>query len=73
MEFEEKPKRSNRAYWVRITWHDKSLPPELQEFKTNDIERTMEQWQRNRETFEWEVISYGDGDKTVHNIGWGPL
>lgn len=66
MEFEERP--INKKYTVAIYWTSKEKEDEVQTFITPDLEKTMEQWGRNRDSFKWVLISHGDEDK-----GWGPV
>ena len=44
-------------YKVKITYLTESdVQPEILEFSTNNIEWTMEQYQRNRTPFKWEIL-----------------
>ena len=43
-------------YKIKITYAPHSEENEVITLKTSDIEWTMEQYQRNRKTFTWEII-----------------
>lgn len=44
-------------YKIKITYVISDIQPEIIEIETNDIEWSMAQYQRNRDTFNWEIIS----------------
>ena len=43
---------------IKIKPVNKEEEPYTKEFYTDDIKWTMEQYQRNRRTFIWELIDY---------------
>jgi len=43
-------------YEIQITPIDATQEPYIFKVQTHDLEWTMEQYQRNREIFEWELI-----------------
>jgi hypothetical protein len=46
-----------KTYKVKITYLVESdVQPEIIEFVTDDIKWTMDQYQRNREPFDWKIL-----------------
>ena len=49
--------RKELNYKVKITYLTESdIQPEVLEFTTDNIEWTMEQYQRNRRPLKWELV-----------------
>ena len=45
-----------KKYKILVTPHDDTKEPYDFEIKTKDIEWVMEQYQRNRDPFNWKII-----------------
>ena len=46
-----------KTYKIKITyWTESDVQPEIIDFETTDINWTMDQYQRNRNPFKWEII-----------------
>ena len=43
---------------IKIKPVDKTEEPYMQEFHTDDIKWSMDQYQRNRRAYTWELIDY---------------
>ena len=50
------PPKGKMKYKIKITYAPHSEENEVITIKTSDIEWTMEQYQRNRKSFTWEII-----------------
>ena len=49
--------RKESQYKVKITYLSESdIQPEVLELYTSNIEWTMQQYQRNRKPFNWEIL-----------------
>jgi hypothetical protein len=47
-----------KNYKIKVTYIlESDVQPEFIEIKTDDIEWSMEQYQRNRDPFKWEIIN----------------
>ena len=45
------------TYKIKITYlTENDIQPEVIELKTDDIEWSMDQYQRNREPLKWEIV-----------------
>jgi hypothetical protein len=53
---DDSPPKSN--YKIQITPLDKSQEQYVMKIETHDIEWSMEQYQRNRGQFEWEMMDW---------------
>ncbi len=45
-------------YKIQITPVDSKVKPHVVKIETDDIEWSMEQYQRNREPLEWEMLNW---------------
>jgi len=45
-------------YKIEVIPYDEEKEPYVFKVKTKDIEWTMEQYQRNREPFKWEILNW---------------
>ena len=48
-----------KGYWVEITYHE-SGDSEVTTLKTDDLAWSMNQYQRNRKPFTWEIVDEKD-------------
>jgi hypothetical protein len=47
-----------KTYKIKITYLiDDDIQPEMIEIQTDDIKWSMDQYQRNRDPFKWEIIN----------------